>query len=386
MPHIIYPTSQGEGEIFMQAENKTQAPYTISYNGKTYIHIPETTNFYNANNPQEKPLGLYTLLKKLSPQTYRAMKLKYTLPQELTLIGAASRMRVVRAVQLHYITPPITDYITEIITPALQYLTDTAENARKIQTQYNAARWAVRCLCGENIEGCEIDNLAAALFNYCGIAPDYEKHKMQGTSIHRITPASEGITIEIGNPHTLQARFNAGISEIDTLINCDISNQKATNPALYQKAAMRIFYTYKNWFLSVSEKYHVAVRAAYWNYIAEKLDVLQTAQRPEIPEIIEPENILPPQKIYLPYADFIKTEISPAQLKQRQTNAYNALHKASLRKAKRLPLDKNCFTAKQLKEVGLEGTSRKSAKEWGILTKVGKNFEFSPAFWEEVQQ
>ncbi|MCL2235646.1 MAG: hypothetical protein FWB98_04280 [Defluviitaleaceae bacterium] len=172
---------------------QNQPPYEIIHNDTTYIHIPETEYFYNSKspldskgNPQEK-YTFYKLLKKLSPQLYRSMSLKYTMPQELTLIGGASRIRVYRAVQLYYNTPlissPISSFIQDTITPALQYLTDNAANQRKIQQQYNGARWAVsqifdnEDLSGgyDNVIGNDnndnaksnknhIDNLAAALF------------------------------------------------------------------------------------------------------------------------------------------------------------------------------------------------------------------------------
>ena len=104
---------------------ETQAPYEITHNNTTYVHIPDTENFYNADNPQEI-YGFYKLLKRLSPQEYRSMSLKYTMPEQLTLIGGASRIRVFRVVQLHYHTPPISSFIENTITPALRYLTDNA--------------------------------------------------------------------------------------------------------------------------------------------------------------------------------------------------------------------------------------------------------------------
>jgi hypothetical protein len=369
-------------------ENETQAPHIITHNDKNYIHIPETTSFQNVNNAQEPPQGFYTLLKKLSPETYRTMSLRYAMPEQLTIIGGASRKRIYRAVQLHHTTPPITPYIENTILPALQYLAERAANQRDIPEQFNAARWAVRQKHGKEYNNCEIDNLAAALFNYCGIAPDFDKHKMQGTSIHRITPDTEGITIEIGKPHTLQFRFNAGILEIDLLIHANMQrNDVIINPTPLKKAAMRIFYACNGWFLSISEKYHMSVFAAYGEYIKEKLNAFSETERPAIPEIIIPADMLPPQKIHLPYADFIKTEVSAAQLKQRQGNAYNALYKASLEKAKRLPLVENFFTTSQLEKVGLYGKSLKSAKDRGIIIYLdwGK-FEFSADFWEAIQQ
>ena len=157
------------------------------------------------------------------------MALQYTMPQQLTLIGAASRRRIYRAVQLHYNTPPITPYIENTILPALLYLTERAANQRDIPQQFNAARWAVQHTHGEN------DTLAAAQFNYCGIAPDYDEIPMQGTSIQRITPDSEGVHIEIGNPHNLQTRFVAGISAIDLMLNNCICNLEQIQPAAQMK-------------------------------------------------------------------------------------------------------------------------------------------------------
>ena len=406
--------------MFMEKPQQPQTPYEIIHNNTTYIHIPETEYFYNANsplddkgNPQEK-YTFYKLLKKLSPQLYRSMSLKYTMPQELSLIGGASRIRVYRAVQLHYNTPlissPISSFIQNTITPALQYLTDNAANQRKIQRQYNGARWAVSQIynngdnSGNNDNGNNknhIDNLAAALFYCCGRSPRFDSQTMQGTSIHRIKPDKEGITIEIGNPHNLQTRFNAGVSAIHHAINNSIINIERINPVKLLKAAMRVFYAYNGWFLSISNAYHMSVRSAYGEYINELLTAFTPTQRPQIPDIIEPTNLLPPQTVFLPYSAFIKTDLSTAQIQQRQNNAYNKLYAACIQKAKRLLLTQdtsqntsqpaqptNQYTTKQLAAVGLEGKSLQSAlkPDNGILRRVGRGvYVFSDDFWNEVK-
>jgi len=81
----------------------------------------------------------------------------------------------------------------------------------------------------------------------------------------------------------------------------------------------------------------MSVRSAYGDYISELLTAFAATQRPQIPDIIEPTNLLPPQAVHLPYSAFIKTDLSTAQIQQRQNNAYNKLHAATLQKAKRLP-------------------------------------------------
>ena len=119
--------------------------YQVELDGKIFQHQKGTIRFYNIDNENEV-ISFRRLVKELSQGTWRCMAMRYKAPQGLLLLGAASRIKVMRAVQLHYYEPMITPYISDTLTPLLQYMSDDNTDCGgnfEIQQQFYACSWAI---------------------------------------------------------------------------------------------------------------------------------------------------------------------------------------------------------------------------------------------------
>ena len=352
---------------------------SVELDGKIFKHKKGTSSFYNVDNENET-LGFMALLKRLSPETYRSKSMKYQAPEELLLLGAASRVRVMRAVQLHYYKPNETPYVLNTLMPLLAYMTDKADcgNGYEVQSQFKACRWAV------NQKYASYNDLfAAALFNDVGVAPDFSEIEMKGTSSHKITATKDGIIIEITSKYPITERIPFGLEKLENEINRYNRIGQSKPSDFIVSLAMQAFYTCgDDYRISLKGGLHWGIQSFYYKYLNSRkkgIDCIKT------PSFESPFDMLEPQTIILPYDAFIKEGISDAEWAQRKRNAYNANYEATMQKALKLPKKQNLFTYQQLKDVDLMDRRLQSAKENGIIDNFDRGmYRFASDFWQEL--
>ena len=285
-----------------------------------------------------------------------------------------------RAVQIHYYEPNTPPYVFNTLTPLLAYMTDIADcgNSYKVQSQFNACRWAVN----QKYESYN-DLFAAALFNDVGIAPDFSEIEMKGTSSHKITATEDEIIIEITSKYPISERITFGLEKLENEINRykRTGQSKPLNDVL--ALAMQEFYVcVDDYRISLKGSLHGRIHSFYDKYLNSRKKGID---RIKAPNFESPFDMLEPQTITLPYEAFIKEGISSAEWVQRKRNAYNVNYESTMQKATKLPKGQNLFTYLQLKDVDLMDRRLQSAKGNGIIINPERGiYQFASDFWQEV--
>lgn len=296
-------------------EEDTRLEITLADN--TYKHIEDSVKFYDVKTREEyTPLQL---MKHNYPET-KSLYRRIIAPEQILLLGKTARKKITRAVQYHY-TPVTPTHATSLLIPYFEYLSESDNHGGKYETSsdWSASKWA----CDYNAAQ------AAAAMVYYGPAIDLqEMGAMVGMSIHRMTLQPDGVFIEIGRWHTLEARIQAA---------CDAAYRYASKVkygrvADFRSLAMKEFYSYGGTNLSIPADVRDDASAIIFEYIAEIINPLRPAGfHPPLPTYEDPpdEDWVPSQSFLLPYADFTLTnEASTAQRTQRVINNQNAAYAA----------------------------------------------------------
>ena len=258
-------------------------------------------NFYG-DSPEEL-MSIRKILATAYPLQFRshAARLK-EIPEPLSLLSTASRIRVIRAAQVHFIEFPVDNYATEVQS-LFDALRPTAEGDRFAWTQYGAAKWALNY---------QDNTRAAAMLLRLGMI----YHKSTGpacplASQHILDPQVDGIRIVFGTPYSLQERMDSACVEILNQFNQDRRRMNLQSNYFYFQIGCVALYKQNGWFLSLTPTAAEIAKSRLKAYITSLFERRNSFnEEPEnisTPEVEEPDEWVPEQEFFIPWSDFVFT-------------------------------------------------------------------------------
>lgn len=241
--------------------------------------------------------------------------------EKMLWLGDSARFKILRAVQLHYARPPITD-ATNQYTDFFKFLSEGVEDHWTVQQQYSSCKWAA----GQDEE------LATSMLLHYGWAPRY-REKMKGCVIYQMRRAADGIHIVFSEPHTYQQRLDAGCSRALEIFETYKAKERNAPFDLLFKEACRVFFSFNHFYISISPAYRQTalnkIRAFCENLTNSLRDKNVPVPFPELQQPAAEECIAveylddAPVEYILKWEDFILTSATSSQEVQRRKNNTN---------------------------------------------------------------
>lgn len=300
-------------------------PFTISGNGFTYTHIPDTESFYLTS--PEYPITALKVMKAILPDTIRSLYQRIIPPDQFYYFGDSTRFKIIKAVQAHYQLPTSTT-ATDAFIPFFDHLSENVKDHWTVQQQYSAAKWATQ----------HDKSAATSLLLHYGWSPRHEP-RMLGSSMHKLRILEDGVFIDMSYTHTFQERVDAACAEALFTVNNLTTHGLPLTTEPIQSAALRVFYYFKDKYISLQNTYSMSIKSKIYNYIEALINPLSQVA-PSVPDVDEPEDILPDESIFLKWEDFkfdSPYSLTSAAAKQRLNNARNTSFEAFQEKTKHFP-------------------------------------------------
>lgn len=308
-------------------------PPEFTFGGQTYIHVTGTESFTIPNAPTDdegNPTITFTPLQ-IMKATFKDTRTLYRriTPQESALpmlwLGNSARYKILRAVQLHNFTPPVTEE-TNLYTPFFQFLSTGVEDHWQIQQQYSSCKWAAP----------KDEALATSMLLHYGFAQTYRDIKMKGNCIYQMRRAQDGIHLIISSPHSYCDRLIgacARAAEVSAIFKD--ANKNAPYEILF-KEACRVFFSYNGYYISITSDYRQTALNKIQAFCTHLCNALAQGTQPPMPFLEEPlpeecieiqwDKDYPgqPQEYIMRWEDFIiENEATESQKTQRQINNEN---------------------------------------------------------------
>lgn len=163
--------------------------------------------------------------------------------EKMLWLGDSARYKIIRAVQLHKLAPPITP-TTNQYTEFFQFLSEGVEDHWTVQQQYSSCKWAAA----------QDEALATTMLLHYGWAQRFTE-RMKGCVIYRMKQSDDGIHLVFAEPHTYQSRMDAACLRARTIFDAfNAKKQKAPFELLF-KEACRVFFSFDHYYISISASY-----------------------------------------------------------------------------------------------------------------------------------
>lgn len=292
-------------------------------------------------------------------------------------LGDSARFKIVRAVQLHCIEPPISP-ATDQFTPFFQFLSEGVEDHWQVQQQYSSCKWAAP----------KNEPLATSMLLHFGWVPKY-KERMRGCCIYQMRRAQDGIHLILSEPHTYNDRLYAACARAAMIANA-IRERKNKPPfELLFREACRVFFTFNGYYISVTAAYRQAAINKIQAYCLHLNNALDDTL-PTTPTIDEPEDKIPiewdedydqPKEYIMKWEDFTFEERTNASQKRHIDRlADDKNWEALLAAWKKLPnfdgeytfaeltayMSKNVFTRAKAREYLIQGRKEGRKTFWKL--------------------
>lgn len=239
---------------------------------------------------------------------YKSHSQKVFPPPEINKIGFSGRFKIVRAVQNHFMPPPITPEIKELV-PVFDFFAngDQKADSRRINRQCAIANWATNY---------DFEKTVSLIFHNGLLNHNrYLREPIEYPALYQIEQTPSGIHLVIDNFHTLQERC---VHTCDSLVSRIVRNKIAgidQTRNWYIGFAMKEFYGYQNILLTLNSDRIAYIKAALIEYIDKALFFAQTEEYSidlsnkisdgiEIPDIREPEVWAPPYDRLFKWEEF----------------------------------------------------------------------------------
>lgn len=297
-------------------EKEDESKLEIVLNGITFHSADAGERFY-VDDPDEN-LTVNQALTKAYPIQFKshACRLK-EIPEPLLLLSTSSRIRIIRAAQIHHLKYPVDAYATEVKN-FLDALAFVDNGDRFAWSQYNNIKWA--------LDYADDDKAAATLLRLGMIY-----HKTTGPSCdlpsqHLIEQREEGIYIKIDNPFSLQDRVNNACLSVLNQYLQDRRRMAVKKWDTYFQIGCVALYKQNGWFLSLTSDFAELAKGCVKSYVFDLLNQIRETSDDlsdvPMPSIDEPMEWVPPQEFLIPWSDFeFTSEASQAVLKRNRDNA-----------------------------------------------------------------
>lgn len=266
-------------------------------------------------------------------------------------LGDSARFKIIRAVQLHNMVPPVTDE-TRRFTPLLNFLSEGVEGHWMVQQQYSSCKWAAP----------KDQELATSLLLHYGWARKYPDHKLADCCIYQLRRADDGIHLIISEPHTFDARLFAGCTRAHSIAESFKARNKHAPYDILFREACRVFFSYNNYYISMTADYRQAVMNKIQAFCQRLTNALAVDDKLVYPSIDQPENLFEveyndygePREYVMKWEDFIlENSATSAMVEQRRAN--NEVRKldaadVAYEKLKRVLEPDKEYTGAQIKE------------------------------------
>ena len=269
-----------------QQQILNSGPPEFTFGNQTYIHIPGTETFTIPDSPKDaegNPTLTFTPLQ-IMKQHFKDTRSLYRriTPQDSAIpmlwLGNSARYKILRAVQLHFMPPPVTDE-TNLYTPFFQFLSTGIEDHWQIQQQYASCKWAAP----------RDESLATSMLLHYGFAQTYKEVKMKGNCIYQMRRAQDGIHLIISEPHTYNDRLTgacARAAEISAMFK--MGKRNAPYEILF-KEACRVFFCYNGYYISISAEYRQTALNKIQAFCTHLCNAFEQDTQPPIPYLEEPD-------------------------------------------------------------------------------------------------
>lgn len=346
-------------------EATSKEPKRFTFNGTTYEHIPGTETFKLPGTPLDEngnPIETLTALQIMKQQFPNTRSLyRRIVPtksaEDMFLLGDSARFKIMRAVQLHYITPPVTA-ATKVFTPLFNFLSEGVEDHWMVQQQYSSCKWASP----------KDQELATSMLLHFGWVQKFPNHRLSSCCIYQMRRADDGIHFIISEPHSFNDRLFAGCTRAHAVSEAFKARNKHAPYDLLFKEACRVFFSYNRYYISMTSDYRQAVMNKIQAFCLRLTNALAADEPPLYPSIDQPENIFEvqydsygePYEYILKWEDFILEDKSTTAMKeQRQANADNNFAKSFLEKIKKLNPEQE-YSSSELRELLFPRTFKKA--------------------------
>lgn len=298
-------------------EAESKEPKRFTFNGTTYEHVPGTETFQIPGTPTDEegnPIETLTALQIMKQQfkptkTYyrRITPIDSALP--MFYLGDSARFKILRAAQLHYSPPPVSDE-TRTFTPFFNFLSEGVEDHWMVQQQYSSCKWAAP----------KDEELATSLLLHYGWAQKYPEYKLKTCCIYQLRRAEDGIHLIISEPHTFNDRLFAACTRAHAISDAfKARSQNAPYDILFREAC-RVFFSYNRYYVSMTSDYRQAIMNKIQAFCLRLTNAL-SSDEPTYPSIEQPEHIFEveyddygePREYILKWEDFIFEEKSAVQ-------------------------------------------------------------------------
>jgi hypothetical protein len=229
-----------------------------------------------------------------------------------------------------------------------------------VHQQFNSCRWAAKF---------ENDDLATSLLLHYGWLPDYQI-PMRGASIHTIDVIDDGILVKIEYNHYANERFAAACKAISNEL-CKRKLEKALyQPEALLSTGMSAFYCHKKSYISIPNEYRIGIADKLIIYIEQLINALDARTNDiAIPEIDEPDDILPDDEVLFRWADFeVIDGVTEAQRQQRYDNNKQAVLEAILPKLNGLQRSVELSRT----QIPMYDNNIAAAVKYGFITRIGR--------------
>lgn len=364
-------------ELYERVNQKDAAPREFTFGNHTYIHIPGTETFTLPNTPTDEngnPLVKVTplqIMKATFAPTRSYYKRVTPLRSALMMLqlGDSARAKIIRAVQLHYDRPPVSDE-TDQYTPFFDFLSEGVADHWTLQQQFSSCKWATRD-----------KSLATSMLLHYGYVPRFTE-RITKNSIYQMYRAQDGIHLQFSWPHGQIAKFQprmdaacAKAQEIEALYRS--YNMHASFQVLF-KEACKVFFSYQGFFLSIKPDYRQSAMNKIQAYCLHLTNALEKPEELKLPVFEDPapedcmeiEYVDDAVKTYvLKWEDFIfEEEASLKQYDQRQVNNEKFHVSAIVTAWRKLdPTGEKDFTREEVYTVLSNRLFAKAVKEGSII-------------------
>lgn len=311
----LFGNAAPDNEIWDTAKEDS-SKIEVTLNGITFHSADAGERFY-VDDPEES-LTVTKTLATAYPIQFKshACRLK-EIPEPLLLLSTSSRIRIIRAAQIHHLKYPVDKYAAEVKT-LLDALMLIENGDRFAWSQYNNIKWALNY---------SDDDKAAATLLRLGMI----YHKTTGPSCalpsqHLIEQREDGIYIKLDIPYSLQDRVNNACLAVLNQYLQDRRRMSVQKWDVYFQIGCVSLYKQDGWFLSLTSDFAELAKGCVKSYATELLNSIRDASDDPsnipIPSIDEPVEWVPPQEFLIPWSDFQFTnEASQAVLNRNRENA-----------------------------------------------------------------
>jgi hypothetical protein len=288
-------------------ENQERKNYSITVNGITYKHIPDTEKFRIENI--EQTFTALQVMKTLLPHTTRSLYKRILPPDKFFNFADSTRFKIIKAFQAHCYLPPVTEE-TKPFREFFEVLSSNVKGHWTVQQQYSAARFATQY---------KDDDSAASLLLHYGWSPKYKNMNMRGASMHKLTITGDGILIDMTYTHTFQERLETACSTARFAYDDIRRKGMKVDVEIILSNALKEFYLHDDKFISINNTYAQSVKTEIRHYIDSLINPM-ASKKLEYPKIKEPNDMLDDDVFLLRWDDFQYHDNADAKQQRRDNN------------------------------------------------------------------